>query len=89
VNTALKSCSSCGDISYFHDERVIGFWVHGDETPRKENAFRAVDEDEYGEDMLSGSSVFCLECAPCECGDHEMNAPHKAENIEQLEGVGK
>jgi hypothetical protein len=71
-----QTCSVCDALIYYPDEVVIGHY-----EPK-------ANPEERGEDFIvcdkvhdKDDKVYCLECAPCECGDHERLVAHTAENI--------
>ncbi len=75
------SCGKCDAVLVYPDEIVVGFWVYDDGRADRDNDFQALDWADYEGTIPEGARVFCLDCAPCECGDHERLVPHTAQNI--------
>jgi len=75
-------CSVCKSILYYPDEVVVGFWTYDDGRPESDNGFSALNWEDYEGSLPEGAKAYCLDCAPCECGDHEKLKPHRAENID-------
>jgi hypothetical protein len=80
------SCGKCDAVLYYPDEAVIGFWVYGDGRADRDNEFGALDWDDHQGTIPEGAKVYCLDCAPCECGDHERLVAHTAANITAWHG---
>jgi hypothetical protein len=78
-------CSKCDTLGFYPDEVVVGFWVHDDGRLDRDNEFLVLDWEDHGGVLPEGAKVFCLDCAPCECGDHERLTAHTAENITRQE----
>ena len=80
----MDSCFGCKDLLFYPDEKVIGTW-NGEPNTR----FDVLDFDEHSgayeasQEIPDGYLVYCLNCAPCECGDHERFAPHRAVEIDK------
>ena len=78
-------CTKCDAVLFYPDEIVAGFWLYGDGRPDRENEFQVIDWEDHGGTIPEGGKVYCLDCAPCECVDHERMAGHTAENITRQE----
>jgi len=76
-----RTCSKCDTLIYYPDEVVAGFWVSDRgvrvDSDHPKNIFIVVNEDNAAE----ATSFYCLDCAPCECGEHEKFVAHTAQNI--------
>jgi hypothetical protein len=76
-----RTCRECKAVVFYPDEMVAGFWVYNDSRPRRENEWGVLDWEDYESAVPEGAKVYCLNCAPCECGDHERLVAHTARNI--------
>lgn len=76
----MDSCFSCRQMIFYPDEKVVGTW-NGEPNTR----FDVLDEQDYQDGIPEGYLVYCLDCAPCECGDHECLAPHRAVEIDKYQ----
>ena len=89
----MMTCSECGEMAYYPDEVAVGFWVHDGGLAVKDNIFATLSvadiTDATGTSVPEGAKVYCLECTPCECGEHQKFATHTAENIVAYEGGSK
>ena len=74
----LDTCIKCGDVVFYDDEKVVGTW-----NGMPYDRFDVLDPEHYAEGVPEGYLVYCLNCAPCECGDHERFAPHRALEIDK------
>lgn len=75
-----QTCGDCKSVIYYPDEVVEGYWFTRKDDYDKERdvkVFVAVDE----EDRAEATHAYCLDCAPCECGDHEKFVAHNGHNI--------
>ena len=73
-------CSKCDAVGFYPDEVVSGYWIVGkDEYYQIQdvNIFVAVNDD----NRQQATHTYCLDCAPCECGQHEKFVAHNARNI--------
>lgn len=82
VGYAPTSCADCGSLIYYPDEMVVGAWIHDDGRPEAENDFGALSWEDHGGTVPEGFRVYCLDCTPCECGDHPRLSPHKISSME-------
>jgi hypothetical protein len=62
---------------FYADEKVIGTW-----NGMPYDRFDVLEPEHYQEGIPEGYLVYCLNCAPCECGEHERFAPHRATEID-------
>jgi hypothetical protein len=72
----MMACETCRSVVIYPDEIVIGHY-EPKANPEEAGLEFIVCEEKHELD----DKVYCLDCAPCECGDHERFAPHRAENI--------
>jgi hypothetical protein len=74
----MAKCIACGEMVFYADEKVVGTW-NGMPFDR----FDVLEPEHYAKGVPEGYLVYCLDCAPCECGDHERFAPHRAAEIDK------
>ena len=73
----MDKCIKCGGVVFYDDEKVVGTW-----NGMPYDRFDVLGPEEYQDGVPEGYLVYCLDCAPCECGDHERFAPHRASEID-------
>lgn len=61
----MDKCCDCGAVLFYDDEKVVGTW-NGEPNTR----FDLLDFNLYKDGVPEGYSLYCLDCAPCECGLH-------------------
>lgn len=61
----MDKCCDCGTMVFYDDEKVVGTW-NGEPNTR----FDLLDVEQYKDGIPDGYSLYCLDCAPCECGLH-------------------
>ena len=61
----MDKCCDCGAVVFYDDEKVIGTW-NGEPNTR----FDLLDFEHYKDGVPEGYSLYCLDCAPCECEFH-------------------
>jgi hypothetical protein len=61
----MDKCCDCGTMVFYDDEKVVGTW-NGEPNTR----FDLLDFNQYKDGVPEGYSLYCLDCAPCECGLH-------------------
>lgn len=81
-----RTCRDCKSVVFYPDEMVVGFWVYQSRSRGSDNEFGVLDQADYENAVPEGASVYCLNCAPCECGDHERLKAHTAANITAWHG---
>jgi hypothetical protein len=74
----MDKCIACGEMVFYADEKVVGTW-----NGMPYDRFDVLEPEHYAEGVPEGYLVYCLDCAPCECGDHERFAPHRAAEIDK------
>ena len=78
MSGAVGACFTCQSILFYDDEKVVGTF-NGEPDTR----FDVLEPEDYQDGVPEGYSLYCLDCAPCECGDHECLAPHRAVEIDK------
>lgn len=61
----MDKCRECGTMIFYADEKVVGT-LNGEPNTR----FDVLESEQYENGVPDGYSVYCLDCAPCECGLH-------------------